>query len=132
MHIAAPFAQCECARLIDTGVGLFVQEQKRLQQAERARSLLNLITAAGLKPDEPRKSRLKKLVCRKVITRLQLSTGSGETTGSHFHRVEIEMVNTFAARSLLWELPRQGPTKRGRRLCYNWEVSSCACAKCLR
>ena len=69
----------------------------------------------------------------KVIKRLRVATGSGETTGSHMHKIDLDMVNAYAAKSLLWNIPRQGPTRRGQTICWNWQVClhmCCACGVC--
>ena len=58
----------------------------------------------------------------KVLSKLRVATGSGETTGSKYHTLELECINIPAARNLLWGLNAQGPTKRGDKLCWNWEV----------
>ena len=59
-----------------------------------------------------------------MIKKLKVATGGGSmAAGSHFHVVEMDMINSFTARSLLWNLPRQGPTKRGQCLCWNCELA---------
>ena len=73
---------------------------------------------------DPKREKIMTHFRARVASKVKVATGSGEKEGSKFHCVEIDLINTFAARSLFWDLPRTGPTKRGRVKSYNWEVKA--------
>ena len=87
-------------------------------EEEKARRLRNLLSK--LPPEAPLKSRIRKVVLREIIQKVQVPHGPGNTTGSQRHVVTVDLINEFAAKSLLYDLRREGPTKRGTRRCFNW------------
>ena len=87
---------------------------------ERARSIRNALN--GLPPELPTKTRIRSVIMHEILAKIQVPHGPGSTTGSQRHEVKIKLMNEYAAKSLLWDIPRQGPTKRGARRCFNWAI----------
>ena len=99
------------------------QEQEALCARERTQTISRLkMVEEHLW--EPTKIRIVNIFRSKIISKLKVATGGGSTTGSHLHRVEIDPVNHFAAKCLLFDLPRQGPKQKGQTVRYNWQVAA--------
>ena len=71
---------------------------------------------------DTKREKILKIFRSKIASKVKVAAGSGEKEGSKYHCVEIDLINTFAARSILWDLPRTGPTRRGSVKSFNWEV----------
>ena len=80
-----------------------------------AASILDKVTV-----DLPSRARTLAVMRHKILSKVQVGRGSGETTGSQFHSVELDLVAETTALTLLQGLPREGPTTRGDKRCFNW------------
>ena len=77
-----------------------------------------------LNPLAGRTEQVKRVMMSKIISCVKISKGPGNTTGSHYHSVTIDLVNLHTAKAIFYELPRTGPWKRGEKICYNWEAKA--------
>ena len=92
------------------------------QQADRAVRLENLSRQQGI--FDTNREKAKKVIWAKIADKVRIATGPGESVGSKYHTIEMDLININTAKSLFWDLPRTGPTKRGKKTCFNWEVKA--------
>lgn len=81
------------------------------QKQDKALSLENLRRGRGI--FDPTREKVKKVIWSKIADKVRIATGPGEHEGSKHHSLEIDLVNVYTAKSLFWDVPRTGPTKRG-------------------
>ena len=72
----------------------------------------------------PEVEKVKRVIMAKIASVVKVATGSGDRQGPKYHSIEIDLVTSCAARAIFWDLPRTGPTKRGKKTCFNWEVKA--------
>ena len=96
-------------------------EHRWYAQPPREDSLRNKAPLRSLYPYENRTEQVNRVIMSKIINCVKIAKGSGNTQGSHYHCVEVDLVNLHVAKTLFWGLPRTGPHMRGKKKCYNWE-----------
>ena len=110
-----PMSADEAKEILGDEQRWYEQVSQNLRRCNKA-PLRTLCPAAG------RTEQVKRVIWSKLISCVKISKGPGATTGSHYHSITIDLVNAHVAKSIFWNLPRSGPTKRGDKICYNWEA----------
>ena len=95
----------------------------RLIEFKAKKSMLARLTAR-LDEEMPTRSRMLSIMRRKILSKCQVAKGSGETTGSQWHLVEMDAMSERMALYLMEGLPREGPRMHGQRRTYNWTADA--------